>query len=74
MIMMNKKMIDMGNFEITLLLDKSLEDTVCSKCPMPETSSEFNKCRYCTVVNIVNLFGIDKYDIEQMLLNMGGDR
>lgn len=72
--MMDKRMIDMENFEITLLLDKSLEETVCNKCPMPETSSEFNKCRYCTVVNIVNLFGIDKYDIEQMMLNMGGDR
>ena len=72
--MMNKRMIDMGNFEITLLLDKALEETACNKCPMPDTSSGLNKCRYCTVVNIVNLFGIDKYDIEQMMLNMGGDR
>ena len=76
--MMNKKMMDMGNFELTLLLDKALEETACNNCPMPETSSEFNKCRYCAVVNIVNLFGIDKYDMEQMLDSLerriGGDR
>lgn len=66
--MMNKRMIDMENFGITIAIDKAFEDTICKVCPIPESSSnEVNRCRYCTVVNIVNLFGIDKYDMEQML-------
>ena len=66
--MMNKRMIDMENFGITLAIDKALEDTICKECPIPEEfDKETNRCRYCTVINIVRLFGIDKYDMEQML-------
>lgn len=61
-------MIDMENFGITIAIDKAFEDTICKVCPVPEElGKETNRCRYCTVVNIVNLFGIDKYDMEQML-------
>ena len=66
--MINDMLRNMGQFEITVALDNTFEETICTKCPLPhQVDDNANKCRYCAIVNMVQLFGIDKYDMEQML-------